>query len=248
MKHAVNPRGAIMFGTTRLIGIVFLASFSFLPVFSSWGKVPITPVPSGYGHYCSMSYTGTTPWQFKLGQTSNSDPCKDILTAHPNGTIARAGLWMVEGRNNVLIRCDGLPPVPGTGNGDAFINTMVDKAKGNKNCVVTVAPLEIESVPVLPLLVRRFPPVETLAAAQRRDAAGFGRPGASAIMAAGRSAARNGCQSIRFFGWSETNRPCGVWFGRSWVSGVWSPWPLDGIPPGPGPGGCSNGQRPSGSF
>jgi len=139
-----------MRATRRLVAIALLGA---VPLFSgtvALAKTPVTPVPPGYGHYCSMLYSGKTPWQFRLGQTITSDPCNDILKSFPNGIIARAGLWSVEGENNLLIRCDGVPPVPAKVRGSANINDLVTKAKGAKNCVVTLAPV------VLPVFGRPY--------------------------------------------------------------------------------------------
>src|SRR5687768_1648562 len=67
---------------------------------------PIIAVPSGYGNYCSVTYP-SGGWALVTSPTHISDPCGDILRSSPGGTIQRAGLWSVNGDNNVLTRCTG---------------------------------------------------------------------------------------------------------------------------------------------
>lgn len=103
--------------------------------------VPVTPVPPGYGHYCSITYP-SGGWAFATLAGTNTDPCGDLLKSAPGGTIQRAGLWATKGDNNVLVRCDGdlriLRDIGSKATGVAYNNSA-----GKKNCVFTVAPTKL---------------------------------------------------------------------------------------------------------
>jgi len=103
---------------------------------------PHIAVPAGYGRYCSMSYT-SGGWAFEA-MGPNEDPCADILSRSPGGKIARAGLWSMNGGNNVGYRCGGgVGLLKGTG--FAIIEQAYDDSVGKQNCVITVAP---KSLPI----------------------------------------------------------------------------------------------------
>ncbi len=98
---------------------------------------PAIAVPAGYGRYCSMSYA-SGGWAFEA-MGPDEDPCADILSRSPGGKIARAGLWSMNGDNNVVYRCGGgVGLLKGTGY--AIIKAAYDDSVGKQNCVITVAP------------------------------------------------------------------------------------------------------------
>jgi hypothetical protein len=101
-------------------------------------NVPVTAVPSGFGHYCSILYPGGG-WAFATLTGTSSDPCGDHLKSSPGGTIERAGLWSVNGRNNAMVRCDGHLILHRESGSKAASLALAD-AKGKTNCVFTVAP------------------------------------------------------------------------------------------------------------
>jgi len=113
------------------------------------GKAPTIAVPAGYGRYCSLSYP-SGGWAFGAVDASK-DPCADMLKSSPGGTIARAGLWSMNGSNDVVYRCGG-----GVGlvkdDGAKAIDAAYEDSLGKKNCVITVAPksLPIFDAPVAP--------------------------------------------------------------------------------------------------
>lgn len=119
-----------------LAALVFVTAAAHVDSFAQ--GVPSTPVPSGYGHYCSVRYANGG-WIFATLIGTNTDPCGDILKRNPGGQVERAGLWSVNGGNNVLVRCDGdlrIYRAPGSkATGDAL-----REASGKTNCVFTVAP------------------------------------------------------------------------------------------------------------
>ena len=99
--------------------------------------IPETPVPAGYGRYCSLSYP-SGGWAFDWGSV-NDDPCATMLASSPGGTIARAGLYSLSGDNNVVVRCGGevwLYGLPGT----QALRTAIDAHRSKTHCVYTVAP------------------------------------------------------------------------------------------------------------
>lgn len=102
-----------------------------------------TPIakPAGYGHYCSIVYSGGA-WMF--GATAgDSDPCTALRKDAPGGKIVRAGLWSEAGANNVMVRCDGAFYLYRAG-GAAPIDMAYDSVQGQKNCVFTVAPTDLK--------------------------------------------------------------------------------------------------------
>lgn len=102
-----------------------------------------TPIakPAGYGHYCSIVYSGGA-WMF--GATAgDTDPCTALRKDAPGGKIVRAGLWSEAGANNVMVRCDGAFYLYRAG-GAAPIDLAYDSVQGQKNCVFTVAPTDLK--------------------------------------------------------------------------------------------------------
>ncbi|MBC8073503.1 MAG: M23 family metallopeptidase, partial [Deltaproteobacteria bacterium] len=105
-------------------------------------KAPAIAVPAGYGRYCSMSYE-SGGWAFQA-MGPNEDPCADILSRSPGGKIARAGLWSMDGGNEVVYRCGGGVGLL-KGDGYAILKAAYDDSVGKQNCVITVAP---KSLPI----------------------------------------------------------------------------------------------------
>lgn len=102
--------------------------------------VPSTPVPAGYGRYCSLSYPGGG-WAFATLTGATSDPCGDMLRSSPGGTIERAGLWDTQGANNVLWNCKqglGIYRAAGSAATAYAYNDAVNKKK--THCVFVVSP------------------------------------------------------------------------------------------------------------
>lgn len=102
---------------------------------SSAQTMPITPVPSGFGHYCSVTYR-SGGWALLAYSPANSDPCKDL----PGGKIERAGLWSTSKSNNVLRTCDGDVGIY-RGVGYDIIKTAFREARNKKDCIFTIAPV-----------------------------------------------------------------------------------------------------------
>lgn len=104
-------------------------------------QVPVTPVPPGYGHYCSLVYP-SGGWAFSTLTSPNSDPCGDMLKSSPGGTVERAGLWNTAGENNVMVRCGGDLRIYRAHGGQATA-IAYKQAKGKKNCIFIVAPTRL---------------------------------------------------------------------------------------------------------
>jgi murein DD-endopeptidase MepM/ murein hydrolase activator NlpD len=107
---------------------------------------PVTPVPPGYGHYCSVvdgaaADPHAAGWAFEFGGV-DADPCRDILSRMPHGVVKRAGLWSENGDNNVMVRCGAQGPRPYVvrGRGSAIINQAFHDAGSQRNCVFIVSP------------------------------------------------------------------------------------------------------------
>ncbi len=102
---------------------------------------PPIPVPPGYGHYCSVS-DGAGGWAFEFGDVS-SDPCGDILSRFKTGIVRRAGLWSMNGDNNVMVRCGTQKetvPYRVRGAGAALVSQAFSDNKNAKNCIFIVSP------------------------------------------------------------------------------------------------------------
>ena len=118
-----------------------LAAFVFF-VPQAPAQTPI-PVPPGFGHYCSMSYSDGT-WGFALGQSKFSDPCLGLTK--PDSVITRAGLWdagvseagagvsVGSGENSILIRCDktSIPKKPSLVVDRRFSIARVERRRYNR--------------------------------------------------------------------------------------------------------------------
>ena len=100
-------------------------------------------IGSGYGHYCSMSWPDGG-WAFSWDSSKKGDPCGWMeKTFDPGGTIERAGIYSLEHRNNVVVRC-----APGfvsnwAGYGDGPMVAGFNSAEELKRCVFTVAPAAV---------------------------------------------------------------------------------------------------------
>ena len=102
---------------------------------------PITPVPSGYGRYCSITYDNGL-WALGVQPGASSDPCADLRKTSPGGTIARAGLWHTQGENNVMARCGGDLRIY-RASGGAAPKAAYDEALGKKDCVFVISPAKL---------------------------------------------------------------------------------------------------------
>lgn len=102
---------------------------------------PVTPVPAGYGRYCSIVYDGGA-WTLGVLPEANSDPCAQLRKDAPGGTIARAGLWHTQGENNVLARCGSDVRIYRAAGGTAP-KVAYDEAQGKKGCVFVISPAKL---------------------------------------------------------------------------------------------------------
>ena len=124
-------------------GLALTASPTLLPLPAAAQVSALPPtiaVPSGYGRYCSLSYS-TGGWAFSHLSSATSDPCGAMLATGPGGTVARAGLWSVSGTNNAMAVCnDGAFRVFYVGTGSNPATWAYNAAQGRSKCVITVAP------------------------------------------------------------------------------------------------------------
>lgn len=100
------------------------------------------PTPAGYGRYCSIVY-GNGTWAFSLLPGRNSDPCADLLKSTPGGTIMRAGLWSVNGNNNVMLRCQGGGVGLWREKGDLPAKEAFKSATGQRACIFVMSPTRL---------------------------------------------------------------------------------------------------------
>lgn len=104
--------------------------------------LPIIPVPSDFGRYCSVRTPGNGISGLLAGGT---DPCASLISSAPNAVIERAGLYSQSGINWVISSCSGGFVTLRSGNGTAPFNQAVADASGRSNCIFTAAP---ERMPV----------------------------------------------------------------------------------------------------
>jgi hypothetical protein len=143
---AVKP-GACFLGATT--------GSDTLPALSSANM--ITPEPTGYGHWCNAHWNGT--WDVSWSAT----PCEDLIAR--GGTVVRAGLYSLQGKNNVLANCtDGY--VVGSATGTAAMQGAKDSVRNGNMCIFTISP------DVLPVFSRMFNPADQIPA-PAREASGF---------------------------------------------------------------------------
>lgn len=102
-----------------------------------------TPIPAGYGKYCSV--TDPTNGGWALSAIASGDPCGSLRTSvGPNAVVARAGLWDTQGNNNVMVRCDGGVLYYGRAAGASAVNWIYSRVtSAQKNCVFIVSPAKL---------------------------------------------------------------------------------------------------------
>lgn len=99
-------------------------------------------VPAGYGRYCSAVWAdGYNLLSVLKGQSSK--PCDDLLKTRPNGTIMRAGLWSHNGKNNVMLKCQGNGVGIWRGTGANPIYLALAAAKNQNYCVFNISPTKL---------------------------------------------------------------------------------------------------------
>lgn len=102
--------------------------------------VPSTPVPAGYGMYCSV---GDAWGNWALGvEGAGSDPCGQMRAQGDSGAIQRAGYWSLNGNNNVMVRCGGTLYMY-RGQGSTPIGQAYSAVTGLRGCEFTIAPVAL---------------------------------------------------------------------------------------------------------
>lgn len=102
-------------------------------------NIPATATPPGYGRYCSVSYA-SGGWAFATLSGSDSDPCAQLLSSAPGGSIERAGLWDTQGMNNVLWNCkQGLGIYAAQGSAATAFAYEDATSKNKTHCIFVVA-------------------------------------------------------------------------------------------------------------
>jgi hypothetical protein len=115
--------------------------------------VPLTPIPSGYGFYCSVLNTKTRIAAFISDPTPIANipdggfPCEVLATDYPIATVQRAGLHPLTGPGVAYVHCDKLAGAAFSGDGAAAANAAYTAMKnaGFNGCIITQAP---SSLPV----------------------------------------------------------------------------------------------------
>lgn len=101
--------------------------------------------PSGFGHYCSMTWAGGG-WAYAW-DVAGGDPCGYLIAEFGPGTIRKAGLLSTAGANMTVVWCDGQTWGPavyrGAGAGPLTAAFNASVAAEEPNCVMTVSPLEL---------------------------------------------------------------------------------------------------------
>lgn len=123
--------------------------------------------PSGYGHYCSMGWSGGG-WALTWSSSSNGDPCGYLRRKFGTaGNIDRAGMYAVYGINNVVLRCDSDYVSTHRGYGSQPLNEAFSAASGKSGCVFTA------SMNDLPIFDAPFDPSSSVAHVTGFDFAKF---------------------------------------------------------------------------
>ncbi len=105
--------------------------------------VSTTPIPPGFGTYCSV--TDPTNGGWVLSAVAAGDPCTNLRSSvGPKAVVARAGLWDTVGSNNVMVRCDRGVLFFGRGTGASAVNWIFSRVtSANKNCVFIISPTKL---------------------------------------------------------------------------------------------------------
>lgn len=108
-------------------------------------NVSNSAAPSGYGNYCSV--TDPTNGGWALWAVTSGDSCAQLSrSVGPNSIVRRAGLWSINGNNNVMVRCDGGVLYYGRATGGDAINWIFGLVSAaNTSCVFTVSPTRLPS-------------------------------------------------------------------------------------------------------
>ncbi|MEP6864968.1 MAG: M23 family metallopeptidase [Deltaproteobacteria bacterium] len=104
-----------------------------------------TPVPPGYGTYCSVTDPTNGGWAM-LMSGPGGDPCSELSSkVGQRAVIRRAGLWAVNGVNNAMVRCDNNVLSVRRNWGPAAANDVAADARNvaGKNCYITVSPTQL---------------------------------------------------------------------------------------------------------
>lgn len=118
---------------------LFHADFDFDGLPEPSDPVPVTSVPAGYGHYCSVR--NPTGGGFGLlPQGAGSDPCQVFLAQNPASVVERAGLYAINGVNQVVGVCSGGFVTISVATGTAPFDHAFSNAAGRSNCVFTATP------------------------------------------------------------------------------------------------------------
>ncbi|HTJ46956.1 MAG TPA: M23 family metallopeptidase [Kofleriaceae bacterium] len=99
--------------------------------------------PSGYGNYCSV--TDPTNGGWALWAVTSGNSCLQLGgSVGPYSVVRHAGLWAINGNNNVMVRCDGGVLYYGRAYGGDAINWIFSRVTtAQKNCVFTVSPTKM---------------------------------------------------------------------------------------------------------
>ena len=113
---------------------------------TDWGTLPTVPgpaAPAGYGNYCSVVDPPNGGWA--LWAVTSGDSCAQLAgSVGSTSVVKHAGLWAINGNNNVMVRCDGGVLYYGRAYGGGAINwiySLVTTAQ--KNCEFTVSPTRL---------------------------------------------------------------------------------------------------------
>ncbi|MBX3725923.1 MAG: peptidoglycan DD-metalloendopeptidase family protein [Xanthomonadales bacterium] len=138
---------------------LFHADYEFDGLPEPAAAVPATPVPTGFGHYCSVRHPTSGGFGL-LPQGVGSDPCQQFLAQDPTLRVERAGLYAINGTNQVIGVCDGGFVAISVATGAAPFDHVFADAAGRSNCVFTATPK------ALPVWFRPYSGAHTAGSAQ----------------------------------------------------------------------------------
>jgi murein DD-endopeptidase MepM/ murein hydrolase activator NlpD len=105
--------------------------------------VPGPAAPSGYGNYCSVVDPPNGGWA--LWAVTSGDSCAQLAGGVGSTSVVKhAGLWAINGNNNVMVRCDGGVLYYGRAYGGGAINWIFSRVTtAQKRCEFTISPTKL---------------------------------------------------------------------------------------------------------
>jgi uncharacterized delta-60 repeat protein len=116
--------------------------FDGIPAPADWSELApeITISNLVYGRYCSVVNATTGDWDYATG-TASADPCVGLQVANPGAAVVRAGMYSLNGNNQVALDCDGMDRAAAwKAPGDDAMALLATVHADKLRCEMTVTP------------------------------------------------------------------------------------------------------------